>query len=107
MLTRPDGLKIVQTDLRFNFAPFEYLEIDLEHINKDDRSKYTADDVSFIVKELIDDLKITSGGMKQFGDEFCNYFVKNGTVDKKNFKLVFCVCSDRPSSIGVITLHRT
>lgn len=106
MITRPDGLDIVKVELEFNFQSFEYLEIDLAHVNKDGRSNFTKDEVATIFVSLINGIALSSTDEKEFGDDICSYFVKSGDYESKKYKLVFCICSDRPTSIGVITLHR-
>jgi hypothetical protein len=47
-----------------------------------------------------------SGDQKQYGEEYCDYFSILGNVYGKKYKLIFCIFSDRPSSIGIITLFR-
>lgn len=106
MIKRPLELEIVAASVEFNYKAFEFLEIDLEHVNKDKRSDYSADEVVKIVLIMIDNLRLVPSGEKDFGNETCSYFVRSGNCDDKNFKLVFCICSDRPTTIGVITLHR-
>ena len=107
MIKRPKGLEIVELTVEFNFQKFTCLEIDLEHVNKDQRSNFSLEDVSQIVLVLIDNLRLSPSGEKEFGDDICSYFVRSASYEDKNFKLVFCICSDRPATIGVITLHRT
>lgn len=100
------GLEIVEVSAEFNYKTFGLLEIDLEHVNKDKRSNYSADEVVKIVLAMINNLRLAPSGEQEFGNETCSYFVRSGSCDDKNFKLVFCICSDRPTTIGVITLHR-
>lgn len=106
MIVRPDGLLIVEVDIEFNFLSYTKLEIDLAHVNKGERSSYTSKDVAEIVSHLLDGLRLEVSDEKSFGEEICSYFVRSGEFKDKRYKLVFCVCSDRPESIGVITLHR-
>lgn len=106
MITRPKNLVHVEMNIEFNFHGYEVLEIDLEHINKEKRSHLTAYEVSFIVKSLIDGMNLYPSGVKSFNDEICSYFVRRNLYKDKSYKLVFCICSDRPYSIGVITLYR-
>lgn len=106
MIIRPDGLVIVEVNIEFNFLNYTKLEIDLAHVNKDERSSYTSDEVAKIVSHLLNGLRLEASDEKAFGEEVCSYFVRSGEFEDKNYKLVFCICSDRPESIGVITLHR-
>ena len=106
MIERPKRLEIIEIDIEFNLRSFETLEIDLIHINKNGRSGLSAEQVTSIIKGLIHKLVLSASGQKEFGEEICSYFVRTGTVRDKKYKAVFCICSDRPFSIGVITLHR-
>ncbi|CBW26014.1 hypothetical protein BMS_1135 [Halobacteriovorax marinus SJ] len=106
MIERPSALEIVEASIEFNFLNYTKLEIDLAHVNKDGRSSYTCEDVAEIVSHLLNDLRLEASDEKSFGEEICSYFVRSGEFKDKRYKLVFCVCSDRPESIGVITLHR-
>lgn len=93
-------------DIEFNFLIYTKLEIDLAHVNKGERSSYTSKDVAQIVSHLLNGLRLEASDEKSFGEDICSYFVRSGEFEDKNYKLVFCICSDRPESIGVITLHR-
>lgn len=106
MITRPSGLEISKVDLVFNFQNFEYIEIDLNHVNKGGRSQLVKENVAMIVTSLINETALAPSDEKVFGDDICSYFVKKGNFESKIYKLVFCICCDRPTSIGVITLHR-
>lgn len=106
MIIRPDGLEIVDINLEFNFKTYLKLEIDMAHVNKDGRSNFTKDDVARIAIFLLTNLVLTPSDEKEFGEEICSYFVRTSEFEKKNYKLVFCICSDRPDTIGIITLHR-
>ena len=106
LITRPDGLELIKVEVEFNFQSFEYLEIDLSHVNKDGRSNYIKEDVATIFISIIDGIYLSSTDEKEFEDYLCSYFVRSGSFENKNYKLVFCICSDRSTSIGVITLHR-
>ena len=103
---RPEGLEFVDVGLRFNFQEYTELEIDLKHVNKEARSSFTKHEVSNCVVALLNGLILGPSGSKEFGDEMCSYFVRSGEYDQKQFKLVICICSDKPKTIGVITLHR-
>lgn len=106
MIERPEELETVEVDVQFNFQKFEFLEIDLKHINKNGRSNLSVLEVTEMVLGLINNRNLSPSGEKAFGDEMCSYFVRSGKRDGKKLKLVFCICSDRPTTIGVITLHR-
>ena len=103
---RPEGLEIFEVDIGFNLQIYKFLEIDLVHINKNGRSNYSVQDIIEIFIILINGLILTPSDEKFFGDEMCSYFVKSGICNNKKLKVVFCICSDRPSTIGVITLYR-
>ena len=105
MLERPEGLQIVNRNIEFNFHKFNTLEIDLQHINKNSRSNYSAKQISTIVGSLIDGQLLAPSGEKQFGKDFCTYYVKTNYYGKHQYKIVFCICSDQPTSIDIITLH--
>ncbi|MDD0852101.1 hypothetical protein HBN50_03290 [Halobacteriovorax sp. GB3] len=105
MIERPSGLEAVEVNIEFNFLNYTKLEIDLAHVNKDGRSSYSCEDVAEIVSHLLNGLRLEASDEKAFGEEICSYFVRSGAFEEKNYKLVFCICSDRPESIGVITLH--
>lgn len=106
MIIRPDDLEIISSGLEFNFYNYTELEINLNHINKDGRSQFRSIEVLNIVTELIDGKALSASDIKEFGDEICSYFVVTGLVHNKKYKVVFCICSDKPKTIGVITLHR-
>ena len=105
-IARPENLVHAELSLEFNFRNFEVFEIDLKHINKNKRSRFKADEVAFIVKHLIEGVRLFPSEEKAFDQEFCSYFVRRGLFQNKSYKVVFCICSDRPRSIGIITLHR-
>lgn len=52
MIIRPDGLIEVDYEIEFNGFVYQKLEIDLAHVNKDDRSSYSTSDVVKIVETL-------------------------------------------------------
>ncbi len=106
MLERPEGLQVVKINIEFNFHKFNILEIDLPHVNKNSRSNYSAKQVSAIANRLIDGQLLAPAGEKQFGKDFCTYYVKTDYFGKYQYKIVFCICSDRPNSLGIITMHR-
>lgn len=106
MIIRPEGLELVEVSLVFNLKIIERLEIDLAHVNKAERSKYKASEVAFLIGRFINHLELPSSSEKIIGGEICHYFVSFGEIEGKKYKLVFCTCSDRPKTIGVITLYR-
>lgn len=106
LIERPSGLEIVEVNFEFNFLIYTKLEIDLVHVNKDGRSSCSARDVVEIVSHLLNGHRLEARVEKSFGEDICSYFVRSDEFGDKNYKLVFCICSDRPESIGVITLHR-
>lgn len=106
MISRPNNLGNISVNFDFNFQKITCLEIDLAHVNKDGRSKFTNEEVALIAESLIRNSLLMASDEKEFGDEFCSYFVKRGEVDSIKYKLVFCICSDRSTTLGVITLHR-
>jgi len=106
LILRPKELAFVQANILFNFHGYDALEIDLNHINKDGRTSFEISQVSTIVTILIHSTELLPSFEKIFDDEKCLYYVKMGIVDRKRYKLVFCICSDKPNYIGVITLHR-
>jgi len=107
LIIRPNGLEIIKVELEFNFQSFLFLEIDLVHVNKNSRSNYSKDEVAKIFVSIIAGTALRSVDEKEFGSDFCSYFVKTGQFESKEYRIVFCICSDRPASIGVITLYRT
>lgn len=92
----------------FNFIEFEKVEIDLEHINKGKlgtrKNHISEDNVLLVAQALINNEILIPSGSKNFGQENCSYFAKTGVYKKKKYKIVFCICSDRPDTIGIITL---
>ncbi|MFP5491472.1 MAG: hypothetical protein ACLGG0_08225 [Bacteriovoracia bacterium] len=106
MIIRPVGLIILDLQIYFNQRNFDKIEIDLGHINKLQRSKFEARFIKNVIEENLDGISLRKVDLKSFGDEYCEYFITVVKLLDKNFKLVFCVCSDRPQTIGVITFYR-
>lgn len=106
MIKRPKGLITVLVYLRFNQIDFHRIEIDLEHINKNNRSDFTARGVANIVLDMINNLISDSVDEKDFTNAKCLYFVEEKEYKNKNYRIVFCICDDEPNTIGVITLFR-
>lgn len=106
MIVRPDNLRRVDCRITFNFLKFDEIEIDLDHINQGARSNFTIEQISKIVSFNLEGKILKYSKLRIFGEEFCEYYVVYEITPTKTFKLVFCVCSDRPKSIGVITFYR-
>ena len=106
MVNRPERLLTVHALLFFNGRRFTKLEIDIDHINKDSRSRLRAEDVINIVFESLNGSLEEPCAVKSYGKWACSYFIRWPVVNGKKHKLVFCTCTDEPSTIGVITLHR-
>ena len=106
LIKRPEGLLKINVRIEFNLQLFECLEVDLSHINKNQRSFYNLKEIQGMAQNLIDGICLVPSGEKRFYDEFCTYYVLESLYNDKMFKLVFCICSDRPKILGMITLHR-
>lgn len=110
LITRPSGLVECEVNLIFNFRKIDGLEIDIEHINfgkKNSRdSSLSVSLIAGIVEVLINGKEYESQNIKFYGDEVCAYYKIIGIFDSKKYKLVICLCSDRPRRIGIITLFR-
>lgn len=110
LITRPIGLIHAKVSLEFNLRHFDLFEIDLQHIihgiNETRRSLFTVESVTEIALALLDGENLKVDDQKQFGSDSCNYFIKTGTHKGKNYKIVLCICSDKPTTIGIITLFR-
>ena len=106
MVPRPENLVSVDAKIIFNLHEFEKLEIDLVHINKNERSSFTPDDVEKIFLCLVENRYLEPVGYKYFSEHSCTYYIQSGVCETKRFKIVFCVCGDKPNTIGIITLHR-
>jgi hypothetical protein len=106
VIIRPSHLTILKCDFSFNGLEIEELEIDLKHINKRGRSSYTAEEISKFVRFYLDGKILYYSDKKIFGDDFCEYYVWINSAEQKTFKLVFCICSDKPSTIGVLTFYQ-
>lgn len=110
MLTRPDTLYCHSIDILFNFILFKMVEIDLEHVNrgsnKQRNTNFSGDEISKIFSSLINNQVLSPSDEKEYGEYFCTYYVIIGEVEGQMYKTVFCICSDRPENIGVITLFK-
>ncbi len=106
MIKRPDNLVYLETRIQFNWTYFEELEIDLHHINKNRRSFFSKSDVEKLIEKIFGEKTLYCSDEKKFGEEFCQYFVGVEGHNDQYYKAVICICSDKPNTIGVITLHR-
>lgn len=110
MINRPVGLIFCETSLVFNFSYYLKFEIDLDHV-KTGKGKTRLSDMSLativeISEKFINNQLLIPDTEKKYGNEICEYFSIVNTYKMKKFKLVFCICSDRPRAIGIITLYR-
>lgn len=106
MIKRPDNLSFVDVCLSFNRDMFLKLEIDLEHINKNGRSGFTVEMISSLACKLLAGKILKPVERKIYGFEFCEYFFIEEKILNKKYRLVFCICNDRPKTIGIITFFR-
>jgi hypothetical protein len=97
-------------DLWFNFRNYYSLEIDLNHINlgkkKTREEFFTILKVQEIIQYFLDEIILEASRIREYKTGSCQYFSLISVYQKKNYKLVFCICSDRPITIGIITLFR-
>jgi len=106
MLKRPNHLVYSDIKLNFNGRVFNEIEIDLNHINKGKRSVFTSASISNLLLKSVDGKVFSSSGHKKFGSESCTYFKIPLMYKKKIWRLVLCICSDKPNTLGVITFFR-
>lgn len=110
MIKRPVNVILCEIELQFNNKQFFCLEIDINHINlgKDGKRKsnYTVAEVAGLVFELFDHIEIESHSSRQYKNGSSEYFSIIEEYLGKKYKVVFCICSDRPRSIGIMTLFR-
>ena len=106
MITRPNDLIILGIELFFNQRLFFEIEIDLFHINKNGRSRFDALEVKDAFQKQLQGKSFAPSSTRVFGSEICEYFVVILDLRSKKHKLVFCICSDRRHTIGIITFHR-
>jgi hypothetical protein len=109
-LQRPINLLVFKTNIIFNNDLYDELEFDIEHINqgrnKARKNNLSEKEVIRITKVLLDNDLLDSVGFKDYDKASCTYYVKTGIFETKKYKIVFCVCTDRPNSLGIITLFR-
>lgn len=106
-LSRPAHLIIRNCEFYFNRTLYKKLEMDLVHINKDRRSNYKADDIEKISIHLLAGKSLIPSATRIYSLIICNYFIVEEWYDDKKFRIAFCICSDRPNTIGIMTLFRT
>lgn len=110
MIPRPSGLKERFVEIVFNDQLYTTLEIDLEHINlgkcRTRNSDFTITEVVNIAVCFLHNASLEMSDERCFGELFCKYYVCEKVYSYKKFKIVICVCNDRPERIGIITLHR-
>jgi hypothetical protein len=85
---------------------FDQLEIDLSRINKNHRSNFTGIDVVEMFLFALNHVSLVPVDIRKYSDEICSYFIYCFEQENNSYKLVFCICSDKPSVIGIITLFR-
>ena len=76
------------------------------HINKNKRSNYTLEEIKNITYKLLLNKLLIPSAVREYENEACSYFVLKDYFMRKKYKIVFCICSDRPENIGIITFHR-
>ena len=110
VINRPAGLVFCEVSLIFNLSHYLKFEIDLDHINLGKKKMRIADlslaTVVEIAEKFINNQLLVPEAEKEYEADNCEYFSIMSTYKMKKFKLVFCICSDRPRAIGIITLHR-
>ena len=109
-MVRPKNLVVVSTEITFNYVVFTELEIDLNHINfgKDQTraSHFSINELAEIVKTMLDGLYLDTESVRNYGLYNCEYFSIVKENDHKRYKMIFCICSDKKFTIGVMTLFR-
>jgi hypothetical protein len=106
MINRPKNLELIECCLTFNDRNFDRVEIDLLHINRHERSHFLAHEAFLILERFVDGASMGHLGERTYVNGVCRYYQETGQVNGKCYKVVFCVCSDRPNAIGLMTLHR-
>jgi hypothetical protein len=106
VIKRPADLVEIEAELVFNSRPIERIEVDLTHINKYSRSNVTAIEVWEIVIFNLSGAIEEASGSKEYSNGTCDYFAKMVRYKRNWYKLVWCICSDTPMTIGIITFYR-
>ncbi len=110
MIIRPNSLISVKTNFGFNGLIITEVEIDINHVNfgknkSKKRSNFNADFVAKVCNKFFSNKFLEDVGLKEFGDEVCRYFKIDSVFENKKYRMVICVCSDKPNTVGVITLY--
>jgi hypothetical protein len=106
VIKRPKELVYYPVKLTFNRKKITVLEIDITHINKKGRSKFSPSEIKNIVLENVHEKILEPSGVQNFGQCECSYFAIKVNHLHKSYQLVFCLCEDRTKSLGIITLYR-
>ncbi len=110
MVPRPEGLVERFVEIIFNDLNYTTLEIDINHINSGKgfsrKTNFTAIEIVNIAVCFLNGISTEMVNDTYFGDTYCQYYVCENDYGSKKMKMVFCICSDRPDRIGIITLHR-
>lgn len=106
LIKRPGNLVYVPVYLVFNNRLFESLEIDLEHINKNNRSHFSDWDISNVVLRALQNKRMEPSDRRKYGIQICSYFETQVIIFDAIFMLIVCVCTDKPDTLGVITFYR-
>lgn len=111
MIERPNNLIIVEANFEFNGLLINEIEIDLDHVNfgrnmEKKRSSFEADFVSKVCLEFFSNKYLKDVGQQQFGDDLCLYFKLEEVFRNERYKMVICICTDKPNTIGVITMYK-
>lgn len=89
MIIRPDDLEIYPITLQVNGRVYDSLELNLIHINKDNRSSFLPEEVMLFFIQMVDGLSFESIAEKKFNNEFCKYYVEIGKFGNKSLNWFF------------------
>ena len=106
MIVRPQSLHMVRADIIFNDRKFSYLEIDLDHMNKHNRSSWSSEEIAGFAQLMIEGTCLEPVSERKCGIERCRYYVIRKMVRRRPYKMVFCICTDFPEAIGIITFYK-
>ena len=106
MIKRPADLVEIEVELFFNSRPIDRIEVDLAHINKNSRSNVNATEVWEIVVFNLSNATVKATDTKRYHGGECDYFVIEVRHKAKWFRLVCCICSDKPTTLGIMTFYR-
>lgn len=106
LVLRPDNFYVVPIQIFFNFKEYDSLEIDLDHINKNGRSDFTSSQVERVLRRMLHgSVQDFQDFKRYFGGDYM-YYSSEVETGKLNYKVAFCICTDRPKRIGVMTIYR-